>query len=181
MTPLNFAIVGLRLLAIYLFFQAGVTLAYAPFFLEISNQIPGLSQIGPPLALFPSGSLLLLATLLFIFAPSLARHLAPPVADESKKTACSFEDLQSIVFAAVGILILSNALPSVGRALQNLYAWYSDQQQGIVTPPNQVRDSLIYYVGVLAQITIGLLLLINPSGFRKIWHWLRTAGTRPVE
>jgi hypothetical protein len=184
MTPLNFAIVGLRLFAIYFFIESLPLFSGAALIGEFSNQIAGSPQ--PKVyfaALIPGGSLLLMAALLFIFAPSLARRLAPPAANESEKIVCSFEELQAIIFAAVGILILSNALPNAGRALQYFFSWYQDQQEGGATSPKQALDISMYnyYVGVLAQLVIGLLLLLRPKGFRKIWRWLRTAGTPPVE
>jgi hypothetical protein len=182
MTPLNFTIVGLRLFAIYFFIESIPFFDEAGLIGQFSDQIAGSPQPKAYFAaLIPGGTHLLLAAILFFFAEPLARRLAPPVVDESKKLICSFEEIQAIIFAAVGILILSNVLPNAGRALQTLYSWYCSQQEGGISYPLQIRDTLMYYAGVLAQIVVGLLLLLNPKGFSKIWRWLRTAGTPPVE
>lgn len=180
MTPLNFAIVGLRLFAIYFFIESVPLLAEAG--LMGANAMAGIPQpAGYVFILIPACLFLFLGCLFYFLAEPLARRLAPPVADESKKVACSFEDLQAIVFAAVGLLIVSNALPGAGRALEYLFYLFRAQQEGGANDSRQVSYSLMSSLGVFAQIVIGLLLLLNPPGFRKIWRWLRTAGTPPVE
>jgi hypothetical protein len=131
------------------------------------------------LALIPGGSLLILGWLLFIFAVPLARRLSPPVSDGVERNAWSFEDSQAIIFAAVGILILANALPSAGRALVNLYSWYGFPQADRALASDRLRNDWMYSAGVIAQVIIGLVMVLNPKGFRNLWRWLRTAGTGP--
>jgi hypothetical protein len=73
------------------------------------------------LALCPAGSLLLLAVLLFIFSIPLGHRLASTISEESANPP-SFEETQSIAFAAAGIVILAIALPNIGRACESLYS-----------------------------------------------------------
>jgi hypothetical protein len=124
----------------------------------------------------PGGSLLFLAVVLFIFAEPLARRLASSPSADAKEVACTFEQLQALAFAVAGILILATSLPSLGRALQDLSILYSYHKQGLTNPTDRVFRSWLYSAGVFAQLMVGLLLLLNPNGFRNIWRYLRAAG-----
>jgi hypothetical protein len=181
MTPLNFAIVGLRLIGIYFVVESGPLFAASSLISAFLTQIaPG---SGPSLlptfliSLIPGSITVLLGILLFVYSATLAKRVIPSITDESDKTAFSLEDIQALAFATVGIFMLADALPSLGRILESVYYWLYYQQQKDVTPPRQV--SLFYAAGTIAQLIIGLFLLLNPQGFRNIWHWLRTAGTQP--
>jgi hypothetical protein len=188
MSPSNFAILALRLLGIYFFVEsvplfsaAALEAAFAEKISETPGapQIPGFSGSAVFLAFTPAVSLLVLGLLMFLFAVPLARRLSPPVSDEVKKNTWSFEDIQAIIFAAVGILILSDALPGVGRALVNLYSWYGFPQADGAVVSARLRGDWMYSAGVIAQMIIGLVMVLSPKGFRNLWRWLRTAGTRP--
>ncbi len=128
MTPLNFAMVGLRLLGLYLVVESGVWFVTAGIISAFIGQMtpaPGLSSSGMVgISWLPGGAQLILGLLLIVFSTPLARRLAPPVADESHKTACTFEEIQAIAFAVAGVLILAMALPNVGRAGIHLYDWW---------------------------------------------------------
>jgi hypothetical protein len=175
MTPINLAIVGLRVLAIYCFIQA-VPL-FSAFGLVAALYAPDSFRNSIFTSLLPGGSLLILAVLLFIFAKPLARRLAGSEPSDAKENFCTFEQLQALAFAVAGILILTTALPSLGRAIQNLFILYSYHRQGGTNPADRVFSSWLYSIGVFAQFAVGLLLLLNPKGLRNAWHSLRTAGT----
>ncbi len=179
MTPINIAIVGLRLLAVYCFVEAAqVFSVYGPLGLVNALANPemfGHNDMEAILATSIPGVLsLLLAILLYIFSKPLARRLAPPVSDETKEIICSFEQLQTVLFAAAGLLILAKALPSMGRALDQLIKLYHSHESG---QHFMTYYSWFYFGGVVAQVILGLMLLLNPKGFRNVWRWLRTAGT----
>jgi hypothetical protein len=87
---------------------------------------------------------------------------------------CTFEQLQALAFAVAGILILVTALPSAGRAVQDLVFMY--HQRGS-NQPRELWDNWRFCAGVFAQLVAGILLVLNPRGFRNAWNWLRTAGT----
>lgn len=175
---MNFAVVGLRLLAIYFWVEAVPMFASVRLMMASLDQIAANSQNTAYItALVPSVLLMFLGILLFIFSVPLARRLAPPISDEATKTACTLEELQAITFAAVGVLILAMALPHAGSAVQNLISLFSSGQGSRVIAPQRLSESWMYSAGIIAQIIIGLVLLLNPKGFRNIWRWLRTAGT----
>jgi hypothetical protein len=180
MTPLNFAIVGLRLMGIYFIVESGLYFAEAGFWNAWMGQIAPDANTSRPSVYFsawiPAVLLVLLGGVLLIFSKPLARRLAPPVADEAGGNGCSFADVQAIAFAVAGLLILVSSLPHVGHALQNYRFWY--YSQGDPNSPFLPLESLMYALGVTAQMILGLGLLVNPRGFRNLWHWLRTAGTR---
>jgi len=180
MSPINLAIIGLRLLAIYCFVQAMPL--FSAFGLVVAVSHPdalGFSQSSTAIfsALLPGGSLLVLAIVLFIFSEPLARRLASSLSTDAKESVCTFEQLQALAFAVAGILILATSLPSLGRALQDLFILYSYHKQGGTNPTDRVFSSWLYSIGVFAQLAVGLSLLLNPKGFRNALRWLRTAGT----
>jgi hypothetical protein len=179
MSPINLAIVGLRLLAVYCFVTA-VPL-FSAFGLVAAMFAPrSMGQIGSPgifTALLPGGSLLILAIVLFVFSQPLARLIASPTSAEPGGSVCTFEQVQSIAFAAAGVFVLATAFPSVGGALQDLFVLYAYHKQGGTNPADRVFSSWLYSVGVFAQLAVGLALLLKPKGFRNVWRYLRTAGT----
>ena len=180
MTPLNLAIVGLRLLAIYCFVQS------IPLF-SAFGVVGALSRTEDPfgrshtsavvMALLPGGSLLVTAILLYVFSLPLARRLVAVQPAENAETACTFEQLQTAAFAVAGILILAPALPSVFRGIEAVIEFARYRKEGGTVSPYKAYDTWLYCIGVVAQVVIGLVLLLNPRGFRNAWHWLRTART----
>ncbi|MDR3457737.1 MAG: hypothetical protein P4N60_09850 [Verrucomicrobiae bacterium] len=179
MSPITFALVGLRLLAIYCAIQA--MLMFSTFGVVAVVFTPQSADHLQPSAVFisllPGGLLLLLAILLFVYSPPLARRLAAPAAPEPAGNGCTVEQVQAIAFGIAGILILAEALPNVGRAGQGLLAVYAQYQQGGTNPPGQVFSSWLYAAAVAAQLVAGALLLLYPKGFRNAWRHLRSAGT----
>ena len=188
MSPLNFAILALRLLGIYflvesvpLFSTAVLEAAFAEKLSETPGvpQMPGFSEPAVVLAFMPAVSLLVLGLPMFFFAVPLARRLVPPDSPDWEKAAYSFKDIQAIVFAAVGVLILTNAFPSLGRAVMNLYTWYAMPAADRAIASDRFVGDWMYSVGVIAQVIVGLFLVLSPKGVRNLWRLMRTAGTRP--
>jgi hypothetical protein len=188
MSPLNFAIIALRLTAIYFFVEAislfTTATLEAAFAVEIAKtpglpKSPDFSEPLVLLAFLPPVSLLVLGSALFFFALPLARRLIPKVTPEEEKPVCSFEEIQAIIFASVGILILTNSFPGLGHAVMNLFHWYFMPEADRAIASDRVVGDWTHSIGVIAQVAIGLLLVLNPKGFRNLWRYLRTAGTRP--
>ncbi len=180
MSPINLAIVGLKLMAIYCFVQVVPLFSTSVFFLaEASARDVHLrSQFSSIFfTLLPCVSLLLLSIVLFVFSQPLARRIASSTSTGQGESNCTLEQVQAIAFAAAGLLILVTALPSVGRALQGLIDLYAYHEQGDNILLSHTLNSWLYSAGVIAQLVIGVLLLLNPKGFRNIWRFLRTAGT----
>jgi hypothetical protein len=181
MTPLNLAIVGLRLLAIYCFVQC------MPLF-SAFGVVGALSRTEDPfgrsqtsavaMALLPGASLLIAAILLFVFSLPLARRLSALHPTENAETTFTFEQLQTVAFAVTGILILAFPLPSVFREVEAVIELVRYKRAGGTdVSPHQTYDTWLYCIGVVAQVVLGLALVLNPRGFRNAWHWLRTART----
>ncbi len=175
MSSINLAIVGLRLLAVYCFVQA-IPL-FSAFGLVAAMYASDSFRGSIFTSLLPGGSLLVLAVVLFIFSEPLARRLVSSSSADAKEDVCTFEQLQSLAFAVAGVLILATSLPSFGRALQGLFIVYSYHKQGFTNPADRVFSSWLYSVGVIAQLVVGVLLLLNPKGCRNVWRYFRTAGT----
>ena len=181
MSALNLAIVGLRLLAIYCFVQS------IPLFAAF-GVVGALSRTEDPFgrsqpsavatALLPGSSLFVAAVVLYVFSVPLARRLAAVQPTDTAEPACSFEQLQTIAFAVAGILILAFALPSVFRGVESVIELIRYKRAGgTEVTPHQTYDTWLYCIGVVAQVVVGLVLLLNSRGFKNAWHRLRTAGT----
>jgi hypothetical protein len=181
MTPFDLAIVGLRLLAIYCFVQS------IPLF-SAFGVVGALSRAEDPfgrshasavaMALLPGVSLLVAAILLYVLSLPLARRLSAVHPAENAETVCTFDQLQTVSFAVAGILIVAFALPSVFRGVESVIQLVRYKREGgAAVSPHQTYDTWLYCIGVVAQVVLGLLLLLNPRGFRNAWHWLRTART----
>jgi len=181
MTPKNLAIVGLRLLAIYCFIQAVPLLCMVATYLA-SNLKMSASDLRPALlsVLLPGVSLLVLAGLPFFFSVRQAGRLTPGEPAASKEVVCTFEQLQAIAVAVSGILILLDVVPKLVRVLLGLISLYNQRRDGLTVQSNQLGESWVYLITEVAMIVLGLLLVLNPRGFRNAWHWLRTAGTGPA-
>lgn len=178
MSPINLAIVGLRLLAVYCFVESvPLFSAFGLVGTEIVQTV-GRSQTSAVIeSLLPPILLLLSAILLFIFSVPLARRLTASCISDGKESVCNFEQLQALAFAVAGILIIATSLPSLGRAVQDLFVLYSYHKQGGTNSADRIFSSWLYSIGVFAQLALGLVLLFNRQGFRNAWRWLRKAGT----
>ena len=177
MTPLNLAIVGLRLMAVYLYIQSGM------FFIQAFSMADFLIQEHQFdaqifVSVVPVIGCAILASVLFFCQPGLARRLISPVCETSKDTAWSLEDIQGIAFAAVGLVILSSTFTGIGRALSEIYLWFKYSGDPVAAE-NHPPINWLYACGIFTEFLLGLFLVLNPHGFRNAWHWLRTAGTRP--
>ena len=175
MSPINLAIVGLRLLAIFCFVKS-VPL-FSAFGLVAAMFAQDSFRGSVFTSLLPGGLLFILAILLFTFSDALARRITSSLSSDTKESICTFEQLQALAFAVAGILVLATSLPSLGRAAQDLFILYSYHKQGFINPADRVFSSWSYSAGVFAQVAVGLLLLLNPKGFRNVWRYLRGAGT----
>jgi hypothetical protein len=178
MSPINLAVVGLRLLAVYCFVESvPLFSAFGLVGTELA-QTAGRSQTSTVIEpLLPPILLLLSAIFLFIFSKPLARRLTFSLVSDGNESVCTFEQLQALAFAVAGVLIIATSLPSLGRAVQDLFILYSYHKQGGTNSTDRVFSSWLYSIGVFAQLALGLVLLLNKQGFRNAWRWLRKAGT----
>jgi len=179
MSTKTLTIVGLRLLAVYCFVQSVPVFASFVFLSafrsdEIFRTSPAATFM---LELLPGLSLLLLAVLLYVFSAPLARRLAPAESAEEKEVFCTFEQLQAIAFAVAGILVLAMALPLLGNAINGLASACRERAEAGVVPSTSFYGSLLYFMEVMAQFGLGLVLLLSPRGLRNLWRGLRRAGT----
>ena len=133
MSPLNFAILALRLIGIYffvesvpLFSSAVLQAALAAKLAETPDmpQMPAFSTLAVIVSFAPAFSLFALSAILFFMAEPIAQRIVPPGSIDSEKSTYSFEDIQAIAFAVAGLLVLTEAFPNIGRAVMNLYSWF---------------------------------------------------------
>ena len=184
MTPLNLAIVGLRLMAVYFLFEAAVTL---PEFAFLSETVDTMNphHSGPSIfvrALMPSGCNIVLGIGLFLAAPLLARKIVPDRKEEPA-TDLSLNDIQSLLFAAVGFIILAHSFPGVISTFVDLITWCLISGNSVTDSmmSNMLKLSFSRDLGNILAFLLGLFLIIKPQGFRNLLRWMRTAGTGPVE
>jgi hypothetical protein len=188
MTTLNLAIVGLKLMAVYFLFEAALMLPEFAFMSEAVDTMNS-HHSGPSTfarALVPVGCNILLGIGLFVAAPVLARKIVPNRKEEPAAI-MSFDDIQSLLLAAAGLIILAHSFPGAISTFVDLITWCLTSSNSLTGPPGQpdfasmistiLRQSLSRDLGSIVAFLLGLFLVIRPQGFRNILHWMRTAGT----
>ena len=105
--------------------------------------------------------------------------LAPGNPDEGIITAISFEQVQVLAFAAVGVLIFADALPQLFNSVYSIV--YSMSQ---ITGRNQYAGDTRYIwqpiltaIGTILKAALGLWMFFGARGFANFWRSLRTFGT----
>jgi hypothetical protein len=105
--------------------------------------------------------------------------------NEKQEVDSSPVDVQGLAFLLTGVMILFGLLPKLGAALLDVVCWFF--YSGPVDPKNSIsvfgnwfaNESALSGIGVFAQLFVGLSLVLRPKLMRRLWHWLRTAGTGP--
>jgi len=110
-----------------------------------------------------------LVIFLWFFPRTVARTLLP--AGESASRPPVSPDLWfAIGCALLGLWVLTDAIPSL---VQNVFALFYAQRAQMPRPDGW-DAAFLYY---LAEVTIGVWLLLGASGARRLFWWARGAGS----
>ena len=175
----DFAFIGCRLMALYWAVEA---IHSASSFFAMGLWQINLYESDPTVNLIP----LLLTALIVLFlwfgtalialflwfgAAPITRFLLPASTEKSPSDKVTLRQAQSIAFAAIGVLILSNALPQITGMLYQIYSLsQKDAQFSAYLQPQMA--------GLVCQLLLGILLLFGSRGLSGLLHYLRNAGLK---
>jgi len=124
---------------------------------------------------------LVVGILLIVRSVPWGEMLTPKDIGEGNITEVSFENIQTLVFAAAGVLIFAGALPQL---LNSIFSFFSNTHQiiggnssGSTSYNNYNWRALLIAIGTLIKAALGLWLFFGARGFANFWRSLRTFGT----
>lgn len=127
-----------------------------------------------PLSLLSCTMLIALAALLFFKARQLVPLLIEPEGSTEGETISS-SNLQAIIFAGVGLLILGLSVSRLGLGVINMV------RMRLTQSGFGGWENLSVSLGALVQFGIGLALFLRARGLALFWHRLRTPGLPPAK
>lgn len=171
---LQLTTVGLRLMAIWLLCSVVVAASRAVpsvAYYVLGGAASGLPKMGPTLAvtiLAPLATNIGLATILYIYAPRIARRILPawPLEDDAPRFAgITSGDLYHIAAFLLGVWVLVQAAkPSAVTAVTLM-----DRQPGTAWP----RESVVALAEALILLVAGGILVFGSRGLAKFLDGLR--------
>lgn len=160
MTNRGIAVLGVRLLALYLFMHCLITLPVSVAQLEQQEAwLPLVSLLAP----------LPLAVLLWLGAGQLASRMLPQRTAVPSLVATNPTDWYALVFAAVGLLISIQALPAL---LEISVESYRLTQQLQPLSFEQVAT----LSAALLRMMLGVAAFLGSRGLARLVAYLRTGG-----
>lgn len=174
------AILALRLLAVYCFVRATALLALMGpvWMMEFRHShSEALTPGAVALAFLPTVIVLVLGILLLVFAVPWGERLAGEVAEAGPGGSISFEQLQVLAFAVVGVIVFAGSLPRLFNSIYSVVAVIRlNTAEGRGQRPF-VRPDWLGAIGTLLQAILGLALFFQARGFARFWRSLRTFAT----
>lgn len=156
----NFAIIGLRLLAIWAFLKALLLLQYLPT--VFISGLDEFSQMGGYGILIAFILYLISSAVLFLKAPTISSKISP--ISESDSPNVDFEKLASILFATAGLLIFFWSINTFLNSINSIFHYRVIDPQNV----NRAREIRLVLLGGGIQMIFGLSLFI---GGKKIAQW----------
>lgn len=160
MTNRGAAVLGVRLLALYLFLHTLITLPTAVA--QLDQQDFWLPLVGL-LAPLPLG------LLLWLGAGQIASRMLPQRTAVPSPPAADPRDWYALAFAAVGLLISIQAVPPLLELAAEAYRLAQELQQ--LTPAQAAALS-----AALVRLMLGLMALLGSRGLARLISRLRTSG-----
>jgi hypothetical protein len=182
MKPNQLATLVLRLIGVYTLVEAipllAINLTSAVFIGEPTSSGPSRATFGAWLIL-PAVFRIMIGIFLLMRAEALAQKLTPQEVSDKDFTPVSFEQVQVLAFAVVGVLIFAEAL---SQLFNNLFSILVSLNQ-IITKNDAYHSqaynwrTLLTAVGALAKAVLGLWMFFGARGFSNFWRSLRIFGT----
>lgn len=157
----NFAIVGLRLLAIWAFINAITYAQHLPVFFTLEDDFYSFSGIG---ILFPFLMYFVASILLYFKAPIIAENITSSFANEEVPV-FDYKKLAAVLFASVGLLITFWALESFIRTIGSIYHYRLTDPHN---PDRVWRELGLLAFGGTLQMIVGIALF---TGGKKLAAW----------
>jgi len=171
MTPHQILIVALRIAAVLWFLHAISHVAGSAMEIAGPNSDPRFTSIVLSLA-----SLELIACIfMWVFPATIAAWLLPSGATQSAVLTPELSEWQTMGIILVGLLVLSDSIPGVVYWVADFLTRLSD------LPTEYLFSSYVVasLASTIANLIIGLWLLLGAQGFVIALFRFRTAGLRP--
>ena len=176
MTPIQIAILSLRLLAILTIIE---TIPYLKSLTEAfawqGMTLAGDRQFNTDLILF--GTILSLVLqfaiglFLYAYAKGLAKRMIADEESDKSLTELSAKNIQSIAFSVVGLIMIVIAIPHIAQFAANLQAL---KNAGAETMKRSISiGTWAYSVGILIQFTLGIILFLGARGLSSLWYFFQ--------
>ncbi len=110
---------------------------------------------------------------LFVWAEALSDKLVPREVNDKSGSSISFEDVQALAFAVVGVLVFAGALPQSLRSVFDLVQTLTDHE---VYWASKWRSATVA-IGTILEAALGLALFFRARGFAGFWRSLKTFAT----
>ncbi len=161
----NFAVVGLRLLAVWAFLKALLFSQYIPT-LFISG-IDEFAQMGGYGILITFFIYLISAVVLFFKAPTISTIISP--ISESESLNIDLEKLAAILFSTAGLLIFFWSVNTFLNGINSIFHYRVIDPQNV----NRAREIRLLLLGGGIQMIFGLSLFIGGKKIAQWWHDFR--------
>ena len=173
----DFAYLGCRLLALYWAIKAlySVSLFVTSWVVwkadiaEFSSEMAGVVYLNlVPLALY-----VLVALIMWFGASRIVQFLLPVSSTKSEGGAVTLFQVQSVVFAAVGVLVLLSSIPEIGGVLYKI-----NKLTQIDSHVQLSFDTQAQVFELSLRLLLGTLLLFGAKGLSGLLIWLREVGLK---
>jgi hypothetical protein len=115
---------------------------------------------------------LVLSAFMIVQPIAIARHILPdtnePAAAETSST-WSIDELQAVLFSALGVYFLVTSIPQFQGWLQ---AWTQRTEQLQNWDPYTISNTISQFI----SLVVGLWLLMGAKGLRGFIRWCRASG-----
>ena len=161
----HLAILGVRLLALYMLLLALISMEFIPAVLldEHFDFTMGWHSF------VVSGGYLILSVALFFGSERIATFMMPKSEEEGLQVD-NYQKLSAVVFSAMGLFIIYLSIQSLFQSLAsivNMDVMYPDN------PDMQEYQILTLVFGGLIQLIVGVLLFIGGKTLAKWWYGFR--------
>ncbi|MBI4733961.1 MAG: hypothetical protein HY779_03975 [Rubrobacteridae bacterium] len=148
------------------------SLGNLPLLLSPISVLFGAGEIDPAFLINFAASLsipilyLIVCTVLIVKSDSIANKLVPN-SDSSILLNIDARDTQRIVFCAIGIIVLTDAIPKLAQVFTTFIMSGSFPHDGYM------NSFYSQFVGSMVQMVIGLALILQADGFVKLLETIR--------
>lgn len=170
MNPQTFAVIGLRLLAVYLFFQIIPFIGYLLYSIVRSNHLSE-STIWHQVYMMTLYTISVI--LLFVYTVPIAKKIAGSFTNETVEINMTSENLLSIIIAGSAVFVIISTIPVF---LNQFYYFIEFYQTNLQFQPEKKRfnDSIVGMIGVMFQIIVAFVVFIKSKIIARYWENFKT-------
>ncbi|MBO8171580.1 MAG: hypothetical protein H0Z33_06810 [Bacillaceae bacterium] len=176
----NVVFVGLRLLSVYFIINT-VSAMIGPAGLILADALGDINYLNIDhvqlwIQLLPFVLQFMIGVVVWIKAEVLTRLFLPRGGEENRvEVDRSPRDLQTIMFAGVGLLVLAQAIPETVRQFPGLY--YLNQLDGRADT-QMVLEVTVQMIAATLKLVLGIIFLLGAKGLSGLLHKIRNAGLK---